>query len=87
MSTQENVDVKEFVTDNKAKSAYRWGIASIICWLLPVVGFPVAIVAIVKSLDGKKSKNFVDKAKLAEVFGWVGLGLSVVNAVAGLFMK
>lgn len=54
------------------------GIISLVAWLLPIVGIPVAIVGIVKSNGGRSPGGLA--------MSIIGLVLAVINAAVGAIM-
>ena len=83
-------DVKEVKStdfDNYAKSGFTFGLLSIIAWLLPIVGYPITIVAIYKSSKGLKSNAFNGKAVAGLVLGIIFLIATLCNSIAGVIMR
>jgi hypothetical protein len=69
----------------KGGVALGLGIASLILWLLPVLGFPVSIAAVaVGGLSLSTSGRKLGRWGL--ILGCVGLGLSIINAAAGVYI-
>lgn len=74
------------VSGARAGWALGLGIFSLVAWLLPVVGLPVSIVAIV--LGGTaRSRGAGSMASWGLVLGIIGLALSLINAAAGVYLK
>ena len=78
--------LEEHEANQSARSSFRWGIWSLITWIIPFFGVPVSIIAIVKASKGQKSYEFNSKADLGSTFGWIGLCLSIINAILGLLI-
>lgn len=58
------------------------GLVSILAWIIPIVGFPVTICAIVFSSLGLNSENR-RKAVAGLVLGIIFVVLTLVNSIAG----
>lgn len=72
--------------DGKAVGALVCGILACIFWCLPIAGIPLSIVAITLGNKGKEStKPGMGKAGL--IMGCIGLGVSLLNSAAGVFMR
>ncbi len=71
--------------DNKAISSLILGILSLICWLLPLIGYPVSIIGIVM---GIKSKNTTSQnlALAGLILSIIGLAITVANSAIGAYM-
>ena len=69
----------------KGTVALGLGIASLLGWLLPIVGLPLSISAVVL---GWLSVNTTsrDRGKWGLILGVIGLVLSVANAVLGAYI-
>ena len=72
--------------DGKAVGALVCGILACIFWCLPIAGIPLSIVAITLGNKGKES-NKAGMGKAGLIMGCIGLGLSLLNSVAGVFMR
>jgi site-specific recombinase len=70
--------------DSRAKVGFILGLVSIIAWLLPIIGLPVTICAIIFSSLGLKSAVRRGKAITGLVLGIVFLILTLLNAIAGV---
>ena len=69
----------------KGGIALGLGIASLLFWLLPILGLPISIAAVVVgglslSTSGRKLGRW------GLVLGCIGLGLSLINAAAGVYI-
>ena len=77
-----------FGEDNsgKATGSMVCGIISLILWCIPIAGLALSIVAITL---GNKSKDSINggRAKAGCIMGYIGLGLSVLNWIAGMFLR
>ena len=62
------------------------GIISMLAWLLPICGLPVAIVGIVLSALGRKSVSRRTMATVGLVLSIIGLVLTLGNAALGVLM-
>ena len=69
----------------RAGWALGLGIFSLLAWLLPILGLPVAIVAIV--LGGTSRRGGSAMATWGMVLGIIGLALSLINAAFGVYLK
>ena len=58
------------------------GILSLIAWLLPIAGLPVAIVGLILGILGRGSRNR-GMATGGIITSSIGLGLSLINAILG----
>jgi len=69
----------------KGGVALGLGVASLIFWLLPILGFPISIAAVVVGgLSLSTSGRRLGRWGL--ILGCVGLGLSLINAAAGVYI-
>lgn len=69
----------------KGGVALGLGIASLIFWLLPILGFPIAISAVV--VGGlAQSTSARNLGRWGLILGCVGFGLSLINAAAGVYI-
>jgi hypothetical protein len=62
------------------------GIVSLLAWLLPVVGLPVAIAGLVLGILGRRSTS-PGIATSGIVTSCIGLGLSLINAIVGAILS
>jgi len=62
----------------EAKTGRTLGIISLIAWLLPIVGIPVAIIGIFKSSGGRSPGGLS--------MSIIGLVLGIINAIVGTIM-
>ena len=61
-----------------------FGILSLILWLLPILGLPVAIVGIVKGIKGvRKNEQYATGGLICSI---IGLSFAVANGVLGFYM-
>jgi len=69
----------------KGAVALGLGIASLLFWLLPVLGIPVSIAALV--LGGLSLNTSGRKlGRWGQILGVIGLVLSLINAAAGVYI-
>lgn len=69
----------------KGGVALGFGIASLILWLLPILGLPAAITALV--VGGLSMSTASRKlGRWGLILGVIGLVLSLINAAAGVFI-
>jgi len=74
--------------DGKAKHATRgvwFAGVSLITWLLPIIGVPVAIAGLVFGIKGLPSTKHT-QAVVAVVLSVIGLVLGVANAAIGAYL-
>jgi hypothetical protein len=62
------------------------GILSTYTWLLPIVGFPLAIAGIVLSVKGRRSATVRIMGTIGLVLAIIGLVLALANAALGAFL-
>lgn len=78
------------LTNNKAAQPAKksngmgFGIGSLFAWLIPLVGYPISIIGIVKA--SKALKNGEPGATTALVLSIIGLVLTVINSAIGAYM-
>ena len=60
---------------NAALTGFILGIVSLVAWLLPIIGIPVAIVGLVFSIKGSKTSGIV--------MNIIGLVLAAINSALG----
>lgn len=77
--------MSDSVKNSAAKNGLVLGIFSLICWIVPLAGFPVSIVGLVQSIRGQKSDN-KSKATAGLVLNIIGLVATIVNSSIGAFM-
>jgi hypothetical protein len=70
----------------KAIASLVLGIASLVAWLLPVVGIPVAITGLVLGLLDRRSRNR-GLAIGGIVTATIGLVAGLINSAAGVYLK
>jgi hypothetical protein len=61
------------------------GILSLLAWLLPIAGLPVAIVGLILGILGRRSRS-PGLAMGGIVTSSIGLGLSLINAILGAIL-
>ena len=61
------------------------GILSLICWIFPLLGFPVSIIGIVNGNAAKKGSEAKGMAK-AGMISIIGLVLTSINSALGAYM-
>ena len=71
--------------NGKATASLVLGIISLITWLLPLFGFPVAIVGVVMGFYGMKSEK-KNRGVAGLVLSIIGLVCTVANAAIGAYM-
>ena len=69
----------------KATTGLVLGIIGMVVWLLPILGLPITIVGLVKSIGGLKSTSR-GMATAGVVLCIIGLVLTVVNAAWGAYL-
>lgn len=62
------------------------GIFGLIAWFLPLLGFPVTIVAVILSALGRRSVSRRTMATTALVIAIIGLVLTIINSAAGAYI-
>ncbi len=62
--------------------AFTLGVVGLIAWLLPIAGFPINIIAIVKGSKGAEGS----RDRTGMVMGIIGLSLSTINALIGMML-
>ena len=67
--------------DKLGRRALILGIASVITWLFPLLGYATSLIGLSAARKGVNSPNYADKAKLGRVLCLVGLGLSLFNSI------
>ena len=72
--------------DKKAKAGFILGLVSIVAWIIPLIGLPVTICAIVFSSLGLKSKANHSKAVAGLILGIVFVVLTLCNSIVGAVM-
>jgi len=74
-----------FESENKTSStaATVLGVLSLICWLLPIIGYPVTIAGIIV---GIMSWQKGEDATAGTVMSSIGLALTIINSIAGAVM-
>jgi hypothetical protein len=70
--------------NRKAEVGLVLGIVSLLAWLIPLIGLPVAIIGLVYGIKGLKSLNH-RAAVIAIILGSVGLVASIANASIGAY--
>lgn len=68
------MDQNSQITKNK-ESGTTFGVLALIAWLIPIVGLPVSILAIIKGSKNDESASIV--------MGSIGLLLSIIMAFIG----
>ena len=71
--------------NNKAVVGLILGIASLLAWLLPLLGYPVSIVGIVMGALGTKSEKR-SMAIVGLVLSIIGLILTIGNSAYGVYL-
>ena len=74
---------------NKARLGFAMGLLSLVAWLVPVIGVPVALIGFSKSRAGLELEDSPSRRRVAVaglVLSTVGLTLSLVNALAAAYM-
>lgn len=71
--------------NNKAIAGLVLGIASLLAWLLPLLGYPVSIAGIVVGALGKKSEK-KNMAIVGLVLSIIGLVLTFGNSAYGVYL-
>ncbi len=69
-----------------AVAGFVLGIISLLAWLLPICGAPVAIIGLVLSILGRGSPTRRTLATIGLVLCIVGILLSVGNAAVGIYL-
>jgi hypothetical protein len=62
------------------------GIISIIAWLLPILGLPLSIIGVVLGHLGRRLTVRRGRATTGLVLSYIALGLTVLNAIAGVML-
>ena len=84
-----NVNNNQFINDTnkgKATASMVLGICSLIAWCLPILGIPCSIVGLTLGLKSKDSSNR-GMAIAGIVMSSIGLGLSLINSIAGVILR
>ncbi len=63
------------------------GLVGIVAWLLPFLGYPVTIIAIVFGVKGRKMMENRGMATAGFVLGIVFLVLTLINSIAGVILN
>ena len=61
------------------------GIVGLLAWLLPLIGFPVNVIGVILGALGRRGPN-KGTATAGLVCSVIGLGLTIINGVAGAIM-
>ncbi len=69
---------------SKKSNGMGYAIASLFAWILPLAGYPVSIIGIVKA--SKALQEGDPKAKTALALSIVGLVLTTINSAIGAYM-
>ena len=69
--------------DKSALAGFILGLISIIAWLIPIIGGPIALCAIIFSSIGLKSTRRHGKALTGLVLGIIFLILAIINSIFG----
>ena len=71
--------------DKKAITSLVLGILSLICWIIPLFGYPISIIGIVM---GIKSKDCETKtlALAGLILSIIGLAITVANSAIGAYI-
>ena len=56
----------------------------LIAWLLPLIGYPVAIVGLVLSIKGQRSFSHRTMATVGVVLSAIALALTVISSIIGV---
>lgn len=72
------------VKEKKSTAALALGVLSLIFWLLPVLGLPVAVIGIILGIKGLKNKQKLAQAAL--ICSIIGLALAAANAALGAYL-
>lgn len=75
----------EMKAASNANTGFVLGLVSIVAWILPLAGYPVAICGIVFSAKGLNSNNR-SKAIAGLVLSIVFLVATLINSIAGAVM-
>lgn len=81
---------KEKTLPKKKKKSYAdisltLGLLSFFAWLLPILGYPVTICAIVYGSRGLKEDSENERARLGRLFGIIFLIITLANSILGIF--
>lgn len=63
------------------------GLVGIIAWLLPLLGYPITIIAIIFGVKGRKIDFQKGMATAGMVLGIVFLVFTVINSIAGIILN
>ncbi|WP_297958856.1 DUF4190 domain-containing protein [uncultured Ruminococcus sp.] len=82
-----NLNNSDPFNDNsgKATASMVCGIISLVLWCIPIAGLALGIVAVTLGTKSKDSMNG-GRAKAGFIMGCIGLGLSVINWIAGTIL-
>jgi hypothetical protein len=67
-------------------TAFILGIVGVIAWLLPLIGLPVTIAALICALVARNRGNRSGMTKTALILAIIGLTLTLINAAIGAFI-
>ena len=67
-----------------AVAALTLGIVSLIAWLLPFLGFPVALASIIVGIITLVNKQNRIMGTIGILGGAIGLTLSIINSILGI---
>lgn len=66
--------------NKKPKISFILGLIGLVAWLLPILGLPIQIIALIFGIQGLSSPTKKNFAIAAIVLAILGLMLSIVNA-------
>ena len=76
------VDLEQQKRDSAANTSFILGFVAILAWLLPIAGYPVTIIGLVKGIQGIKSSRS-NRAVTGIVMNSVFLALTMFNSILG----
>lgn len=70
------------INDKRAQTGFILGLVSIVAWILPLIGLPISVLAIVFSSLGLSSSKR-QRAIAGLTLGVIFLTLTLINSIAG----
>ena len=74
------------IANKSASTGKVLGIIGMFAWLLPLAGFPITIIGIVKSSSGLQSSEYHSAAVTGLTCSVIGLVLTIINSISGVIM-
>lgn len=62
------------------------GIISLFFWLIPILGFPLALCGLLLGLTAREEGNAKKRARTAIILSAIGLTLATINGALNIFL-